>query len=180
MKLQWLMMSTAATILAACGDGNKGETIPPKPVEPVVEVEAPIVAVPRATIDVPTADISEFSIRLSDLTALTIAASTNPENAYSIHKTANTLVYKREVCTVADREIRFVLHYYPTDKSLVEGTGKSFLSADFAPETFYMDGDTCYTTGALPSFDVDKIVTGQWERSEGTIWNTTIEGSELN
>lgn len=180
MKDQWLVMLAAATVMVACGDQDEGESIPPKPTGKVEKVVAPVVAVPRATIDVPTADISEFSVRLSDLVPLSVSATTNPENAYSVYKAADRLIYKRENCTISDREIRFVLHYYPTDKSQVEGTGKSFVSADFAPETFYMDGGDCYTTGVLPDFDVEKIVTGQWERSQGTIWNVTIEGSELN
>ena len=164
--------------LVACGEKpSETPSIEINTPEPSITKVETTPTVVRSTIDVPLTDFADFPLAgqiLNPITGEIIAGG--PDKAFNVYRAGQNLVYKRENCTVENREIRFILHLYPVDNALVDGTGRGFINKDFAPAEYFMDGTSCTTYTEIPEFAIKSIRTGQWEQSEGSLWKLTVDG----
>ncbi len=166
----------AACVLSACSDPDASGSVEiedaPETITPAEPAPAPV---QRATIDVPTAPLSEMPVRLDSARELAVVSRRGDDaKAFDVLRSGNTLIYRKMDCTPEHRDIRFSLHVVPQDESALP-EGRSFINSDFTPTTYYVDGSQCYTLATIPDIGAAELRTGQWERTEGTRWSVTLD-----
>lgn len=180
MSRSFIGLIVAACVLSACSDPDASGSVEisdaPETVTPAELPAEPAPApVRRSTIDVPTAPLSEMPVRLDRAEALTVLSRRGDDaKAFDVLRSGNTLIYRKMDCTPEHRDIRFSLHVVPQDESALP-EGRSFINSDFTPTTYYVDGSQCYTLATLPNIGAAELRTGQWERTEGSRWNVTLD-----
>lgn len=87
-------------------------------------------------------------------------------NAYfDLYVRGKNIYYKKTPCTKSDIAHTFFLHVYPTKKSVLPQKlqKRGILYMDFRFSQFgKREGNSCIAVKELPSFDIEKIATGQY------------------
>lgn len=87
-------------------------------------------------------------------------------NAYfDLYVRGKNIYYKKSPCTKSDIAHTFFLHVYPTKKSVLPQKlqKRGILYMDFRFSQFgKREGNSCIAVKELPSFDIEKIATGQY------------------
>ena len=114
-------------------------------------------------------------VRAAMLTAneylATLAGERRPviDSDFDVYFADNLLVYVKESCGQDDDvTARFFLHVYPVNESVLSGDDRryGFENLDF--------NGYCFNARRLPSYAIDRIVTGQFVSGEGPVWEETI------
>ena len=91
---------------------------------------------------------------------------------FDVHYDGSTLTYSKGSCDARDTAVEFFLHVYPVDagdllSDLIQ-EGRDNLDFDF--NTYgWKEGDRCFATRQLPSYNIARIHTGQFD-ANGHIW----------
>ena len=90
------------------------------------------------------------------------------DSDFDVYFAENLLVYVKEPCGKDDVTARFFLHVYPVNENVLSGDDRryGFENLDFNGE--------CFNARRLPSYAIDRIVTGQFVSGEGPVWEGTI------
>ena len=97
-------------------------------------------------------------------------------NKYDVYLTdENRLVYVNRDCQPPDeKNTTYLLHIYPTDPNNLPTSRREagYETSNFVWSDIYYRGNTDCVTGSpkLPSYDIDRIVTGQYRPAEKMIW----------
>ena len=91
------------------------------------------------------------------------------------------LMYVKESCVAADRDLPFFLHMVPADANDLsdgrEESGFDNLDFDLMKNGGESDG-VCFAAVDLPEYDIASIKTGQFVRGESNVWEASIEFEE--
>lgn len=96
---------------------------------------------------------------------------------YDVYLYENALVYVTERCSADDIGHRFFVHVTPADSGNLTALGRrhGFNNLDFDfRQGGARIGERCAAVRALPAYDIDTIVTGQFVPGRGRIWGETI------
>ena len=91
------------------------------------------------------------------------------------------LVYVKESCAADDHDLPFFLHVFPSDESNIragrEESGFNTLGFELMQNGGESDG-VCFASVDLPEYKISSIMTGQWLRGEGNVWEASIDFGE--
>ena len=98
---------------------------------------------------------------------------------WTVYRTGRTLIYRKEPCTSADVQAKFVLHVVPADPADLPAHRQQYDSENL---DFYFResrrkspsfrlGDQCIAIAQLPAYAIDRIHVGQWiAKEDRTLW----------
>ena len=98
---------------------------------------------------------------------------------WTVYRTGRKLIYRKEPCTSADVQAKFVLHIVPADPADLPAHRQQYGSENL--DFYFRDyrrkspsfrlGDQCIKIAHLPAYAIDRIHTGQWISKENrTLW----------
>ena len=97
------------------------------------------------------------------------------ESYYDVFLSGRQLIYVRDPCTEAETDTRFILFIHPVDKSLIAGQEHDSKDFFFARHGTRIGG-VCIATRILPEYEIDFLITGQYEGTyapTGDRWTAT-------
>ena len=112
----------------------------------------------------------------------TINQEISNNSKFNLYYRKNNIIYSKKGCNKKDIKERFFLHIIPEDKgSLPSNTKHNFVNMDFSfnNKGIIVD-DQCFATINLPSFKIKRINTGQFVPQKGSIWEVSIDSTQLN
>ena len=104
------------------------------------------------------------------------------ESNFNLYIKDKKLYYKKQPCTKEDINHDFFLHIYPIDKTVLTEAQQKYGSAffDFNFSSFgRISGNTCIAVRELPTVDILKLRTGQFEGSK-IDWDVTYSFDSNN
>ena len=97
---------------------------------------------------------------------------------FNVYIDDGRLVYMKDSCSADDRDLPFFLHVFPSDESNLragrEESGFDNLGFELMRNGGESDG-VCFASVDLPEYKISSIMTGQWVRGEGNVWEASID-----
>ena len=97
------------------------------------------------------------------------------QSDFDLYLSGNVLTYIKEFCAAGDTDARFFLHIIPADPVDLSANrrerGFDNLDFRFGDHGTYTS-DICVAERELPSYAIDRIITGQFVSGEGSLWRT--------
>ena len=97
---------------------------------------------------------------------------------WTVYRTGRKLIYRKEPCTPADIQAKFVLHVVPIDPADLPPDRRQYDSDNL---DFYFDwygkriADQCMAIAPLPDYAISRIYIGQWIAAENrTLWEAEL------
>ena len=91
------------------------------------------------------------------------------------------MIYVRESCNTDDSGTPFFLHVFPADENDLlpnrQESGFDNLGFEMMQKGGMVDSG-CFAAVDLPEYEIASIMTGQWGRGEGNVWESNIEFGE--
>ena len=106
-----------------------------------------------------------------------------PDIRFDIHLDENVLTYSKRPCSDQNTRARFFLHIFPARLLDLPADRREhgFNNHDFNfkhNEIKSPHDDSCIATRTLPAYPIQRIRTGQFIGSEGTLWQTELNLNE--
>ena len=102
------------------------------------------------------------------------------QSDFDVYLRGNALTYLKEPCAPGDTDARFFLHIIPADPADLpaDSRERGFANLDFRFANLdfrFADhgaraGDICVATRDLPEYAIERVITGQFVSSEGSLW----------
>ena len=92
------------------------------------------------------------------------------DSDFNVYFVENLLVYVKDSCGQDDVDSLFFLHVYPVNENVLLGDDRrhGFANLDFDSYGY------CFGMRRLPSYAIDRIVTGQYVPGEEPMWEGTV------